>query len=408
MNRKEIPSLLFRFSLIAVAATLPLSIYANSIAIILLTFSWILEGNIFAKLRDITHRPLIIFFLFFYALFILGMLYTENIPVGKFNLEKKISLFVLPLILGTSQFFNESIKQTVLKFFVASCFIASLICLGNGFYKYFFYQDSSYFFYMNLTSILDSHAIYFSMYVCFSIFILLSFLKNNFLVLKRHQKFFLFLIIFYFFCFIILLSARMVLVFLFFSLAIGGTYFSYKKRGLIAWFIILTLSSTAVVVIANRSVFLRERVTKLFESDFSASPDKGNANGLTIRLVKWQCSFEGIKDHLLLGTGTGDSQDYLNKCYERKNFWGQYPAYHFNSHNQYLETALTLGLAGLTFLLSCMIMPLVFAIRKKQILFISFLLLFAFNSLTESLLERQQGIVFFTFFISLFSFNRSS
>ncbi len=403
MNRKEIAALLFRFSLIAVAVTLPLNIYANSIAIILLAFSWILEGNFSAKLNIIAHRPLIILFLLFYSLFVIGMLYTENTSVGKFNMEKKMSLLVFPLMLGTSQFLNGNVRRTVLKFFVASCFIASLICLGNGFYQYFFYEDSSYFFYMNLTSILDSHAIYFAMYLCFSIFILLYFLRSDFLMLSRYQKIFLLLIILYFFCFIILLSARMVLVFLFLSLAIGGTYFSYKKRKMMTWLVVLMLISVASVFIAGKSVFLRERITKLFETDFSVI-DGGKENGLTIRLVKWKCSWEGIKENPLLGTGTGDAQNYLNKCYERKNFWGQYPAYHFNSHNQYLETMLAIGLLGLVLLLACMTIPFVAAIRKKQILFITFLLLFSFNSLTESLLERQQGIVFFTFFISLFFF----
>ena len=53
-----------------------------------------------------------------------------------------------------------------------------------------------------------------------------------------------------------------------------------------------------------------------------------------------------------------------------------------------------------------LLVPLLFRESLKILTFVllSFIALFCFCCLTESYLERQQGIIFFTFFVSLFSF----
>lgn len=406
MDTKGVSFYFFRFSLLAVAVTLPWNIYLNSLSIILLSFSWLMEGNITGKLQRVKTNPLIILFIVFYALFILGMFYTENLAAGKFNLEKKLSLFVLPVVLGTTRHLDRSLLHAALKFFVASCMAASFLCLVNGLYHYIVFNDHSYFFYENLSSVLHSHPIYFAAYLCFSMLILLHFTMRNFNLVKRHQRIFLILALVYLFMFIVLLSARMVLLFLFLYM-ISFTAFSLaKKRKMKSVYFIIALICVTFILLISGSDFLRERFTKLVETDLSVTQG-GKENGLTIRLVKWKCSTEGIFENPVLGTGTGDAVDYLVSCYERKNFWGMYPQYRFNSHNQYLETALTLGLLGLSVFILCLFLPFMEAIKNNEHLFLSFLALFSFCCITESFLERQQGIVFFTFFVSLFSFRNN-
>lgn len=395
----------FGFSLFLVAVTMPFHILTNSIAIILLSLAWLCEGQFIFKIKLLLQRPLIIIFITFYLLFLLGMLYTSNSEFGKFILEKKLSLIVLPLVIGTSISFNKKMKENVLTVFVFSCFVASLICFGNGLYHYFSTQSCFYLLHEQLSSIISFHPPYFGMYLSFAILIILEHLRKNLFILTRTQKFFLALISFYFFCFIILLSARMALAFLLLFSTIAGTYFFYKQKKLLLWFLVFFSLSGFGIFMMSKSVFLRERVTKLFTTDLSVI-DGGKENGLTIRLVKWKCSIQGIIENPLSGTGTGDAVDYLVKCYEKKNFWGMYPQYRYNSHNQYLETTLTLGAPGLICFLLCILMPFISAWRKSQYLLLSFIALFSFCCLTESYLERQQGIVFFTFFISLLSFNK--
>ncbi|MBK7649496.1 MAG: O-antigen ligase family protein [Flammeovirgaceae bacterium] len=149
-------------------------------------------------------------------------------------------------------------------------------------------------------------------------------------------------------------------------------------------------------VTITQSNYLNDRIATLFTSDISAI-DGGKETGLSIRIVKWKCSLVGIMEAPFFGTGTGDAVDYLVSCYEKENFWGQYPQYRFNSHNQYLETTLTLGITGLISLMGCLVLPFRLAIKRRDYQLLSCIALFSFCCLTESLLERQWGIVFLTF-----------
>jgi len=73
----------------------------------------------------------------------------------------------------------------------------------------------------------------------------------------------------------------------------------------------------------------------------------------------------------------------------------------FNPHNQFIQTAVALGIMGLLPFLLWMFIPLVLAIRRRDLLLILFLFLFFMNALPESLIERQAGVVFTVFFLSV-------
>lgn len=74
-----------------------------------------------------------------------------------------------------------------------------------------------------------------------------------------------------------------------------------------------------------------------------------------------------------------------------------------NAHNQLSDTIISVGIFGLLLYLAMFFMPIYFWIKKKEIdiVFFSLIILMAFNSLFESVLERQMGIMFFVFFYFL-------
>jgi len=127
-------------------------------------------------------------------------------------------------------------------------------------------------------------------------------------------------------------------------------------------------------------------------------------NSVNLRLLEWQASWSIIKKTWLTGVGTGDGQNAMKLYYASYN-----PStmdMDFNSHNQYFETILELGIIGLISLLCCFFLP---GFRPwNSILYLSFILLFSLMCLTESMLARQKGIVFFTLFQSLFLSVRSA
>lgn len=74
-----------------------------------------------------------------------------------------------------------------------------------------------------------------------------------------------------------------------------------------------------------------------------------------------------------------------------------------NAHNQFSDTIIAVGILGLLLLLVFFFMPVYIWMKNKNFDIVLFSLLFivAFNSLFESVLERQMGIMFFVFFYYL-------
>jgi O-antigen ligase len=64
-----------------------------------------------------------------------------------------------------------------------------------------------------------------------------------------------------------------------------------------------------------------------------------------------------------------------------------------------------LGIPGLALLLLTIVISLIHAIRSRKVIYIVFLVVFVVSCLTESMLERQSGVVFYSFFNALFAFH---
>lgn len=137
--------------------------------------------------------------------------------------------------------------------------------------------------------------------------------------------------------------------------------------------------------------------------------DKQYGGRSTHELI-WSCGLQVIQKDILFGVGPSHTQDELQKCYkinEDKNWSLLYrPDFEYNAHSQYLQTSIDLGLVGLTGFLLCLAIPGYVAFKNRDYLMLSFVALFAIVCMTESVLELNKGIVFFSFFISLFLVNK--
>jgi len=81
----------------------------------------------------------------------------------------------------------------------------------------------------------------------------------------------------------------------------------------------------------------------------------------------------------------------------------QQAALNYNPHNQYLQIAAELGIIGLLLFLGILLYGIVWAISTKNWLLLLVIFSLAINCLFESMLQRQSGIVFYCFWICLFS-----
>jgi O-antigen ligase len=212
---------------------------------------------------------------------------------------------------------------------------------------------------------------------------------------------------------LILLSSKMVF-FLFVGYAILETISLMQVSiGYKIW-IILIGGLVILVSLAFLGSSLRNRLMEVASTDNleilkeSSANDFNKVNGLTLRLMFWKWGLgDAPLDSYLLGQGTGDVQDYLNRTYERHNLaitisaQERYGYYGYNTHNQYVETFLKSGVLGLVSMVLLLVVTFRTAISGSNRLLTYLAIEVLIICLSECFFETNKGIVFSSLFISL-------
>ena len=107
-----------------------------------------------------------------------------------------------------------------------------------------------------------------------------------------------------------------------------------------------------------------------------------------------------IADNMPLGVGAGDREAQLMQQYEQIGA-DKALAHSYNSHNQYLDTLMAVGIVGLLVLIALFAVPFVAALKSRHYLLLALIAIVAFNALFESLFERQMGLLFYSLFCAL-------
>lgn len=413
--------LFFKFTLLVTFATLPLSKSINTFAIMLLILAWVLRKDFMNYHRLLNYKTLL--FIGLYFLYMVGMLYTDDKPTGWQQLEQKLSLLGFPVIFSTTPRLSGRFVNTLLMTFVASCTAASLICLAKAAWLNYSLNalavlDVKLFTSQNLAYGLKMHATYFSIFMVFSIYILVNRLMTGRLPVL--SKVLLSALSLYLLGFTLLLSARIVILSFVLIAAVALPAFFLKGKIGFKWLALCFFVFLAFAALIFQSSYFKKRFGQIYNFNTSELIGSAKENGITQRIFLWRHAKEIIKQHPVIGVGTGDvnaalDEQYKNLLESNKDFAPSvvraiksFSLHKFNAHNQFLQTTMAIGLLGLIVFLVNIGISTTHAYREKQYLFLSFLALFVLSCLSESLLERQWGIVFFSFLNSLFLFNSTS
>ena len=124
------------------------------------------------------------------------------------------------------------------------------------------------------------------------------------------------------------------------------------------------------------------------------------------RVYLWDYASDLIAQKPLIGYGIGDATKELNLALKDCDalFWNgeknvPIHAKKLNYHNQFLQTWAEVGILGFLLLAFLMIRP--FFLKNQHPLFLIFVALTLIGFLTESMLERQAGVVLFAFMYPL-------
>lgn len=378
--------------------TLPLSVRLNSIVLIitllyrLLTYNW---GQFKSELLNRKELLLPSILLLAYSL---GIIYSDHPHEGFFQLEKKFTLLAVPLIFLLLPELNKEDRDSLLKAFVFSILIVSVICYVQALYNVLTHsslrvegqeREYYYFSYIFLTDSVSIDPIYLSMYSIFCILIVLQ-------VYEQRRKMQIILIA-YFVVFNLLIASRMGILAMVFLLILHFAKIDSRK-----WKSVLIIAGLLALTVG--ALFFIQPLNERFFVDLHYSYSdaySGNWNSITMRLAIWSCVLETVSSSWIFGFGTGDGLYALFDTYHEHNFVRGFED-EYNAHNEFLNMMLDVGLVGAVSLIIIFFRTLILTIYEKRTLFMEFILLIAVFCLVEVILNRQKGVVFFSFFYSLF------
>ncbi len=127
-----------------------------------------------------------------------------------------------------------------------------------------------------------------------------------------------------------------------------------------------------------------------------------NGSSVMQRIEHWKASIIIIKEHFWTGVGTGDIPAAFKETYERINSPLKEQS-RWRAHNQYLSFWTAFGIFGTIWFIFVLLYLLVVNHNYKNYLFSVFWVIIIMSMFTEDTIETQDGVTFFTFFLSLFA-----
>jgi O-antigen ligase len=410
---------------------LPFSKTVCHAALIIYFLSWLKEGNWETKVSIVKTNRLLQLMLSLSCVIIIGWAYTEDWESIKTSLSKNIFLFIIPLCIATSSSCFTR-KQIRILFYAFSCVCtgALLFAFFMAWKQYEFFQtenipfqrfdflNSSSFFennptiekewafftYVGLGKAIHLHPTYFSLYLSCCLLFILSDISltepfNKKLLLKIALMIFLAVGI-------VLLSARIIISTLFIVLLTMVVYqvkqFTLKK--MIVSSVLLVAFFAAVF---SNPISRYRNWEEVISTPLTIVENRVYQNSTEIRASLWWLSWKSYTNsNLVFGAGSGDvlkTMKETSTAYKISNILGT-----VDPHSQFLYFLIGNGLIGLIVFIACLAKSIMNALHAQDFFLLSFVFVFTMVSLTESVLELQKGIIFFTIIFPVLNFHRQS
>lgn len=334
------------------------------------------------------HQSIELWFLIYYLLLLVGMIWTENSVFGMSKLENKLSFLVFPILFTFSKLTLS--KKKIIDLFISGLLISLLIHLGIAVFKSIYYpEDNHWGYFIDSQFTVLMHRSYFSAYLVMGSMLCLY---RSFKSQKIDYNVLLFSI-FAIGSFQTLSKAGIVTFCVLFPSILFFSLLKWKKwKVLISSIVFLFLGFIFIVSSDNILIQRFKKIPEAFEN--IKFENNASVESNTSRLLMWNTSWEVIKENSIIGTGTGDYDDALHSKNMSLGNSGVGNK-HFNSHNQFLNTTVQLGILGLFVLVALFVYAIRYSYSNRLISSIIIVVCFLLNFLFESFLETQAGIVLF-------------
>lgn len=383
-------------SIVLAAYAVSYALLSISTFLLILFFFLDTHDNLKIKWQKVRSNKIILLYVLYFVTQCIGLVYSENIEYGLRRVNTTLPTLFLPAIIYTEPL-NKDLFYKVLKLLklyillVFSVFLFIHLAIdGRSLNVFALYM-------------LNEKLGISQFYMLFVLIIPLIFTLNE--MIKKQDLLYNAICLVALLFYVFLLSNKTA-VFMMMLIFLIKFIDHYKNKSLYFKLGILVVTPLIFGLLAYNTVGVKQKFDVLLKStDFDIEIIKTKnkvtytKNTLEHRILINYLSFEELSKNLPFGVGTGDYQDVLNQRYNDVHFkLGM--KQQFNNHNQYISEALKTGILGISIFTVLLIYLFKAAIHKNNYYFVV-LLLFSLGCFFESYLDRQHGVIIFSFIIPL-------
>lgn len=397
INRSNWKEIAFPWTVVLLSFFLPIVKYGIQIPIFLFIIAWLFYPKVSFKS---VWWPFLVFG-GYYIFHLIGMSFTAHFSNGLSDLMEKLSLLLFPFSFALAKPIPRRFRRLTLLAFAVGTVVSVLLSFISSAFQYAQTDDIRMFYMSNFS--LFIHPSYVAMYINMAIAILLTTVTtcNG----SKWQRFGVWLTILFLSLTLVFPTSKM--GFITFALLIGFFLFKWATQRSV-----FSLNSVLLIFVGLCTfIFIRfdpvsqTRIKSAvrYAGDSENRADTSQTESNAARIYAWKTTLSEIKEHPL-GVGTGDINLVLEDRF-RETGLEELAEEGLNPHNQYLQSAMALGIPAVLWFLFSLLYPFGRIIRTKDWLYAFFICLVATNLTVESMLEKQSGIIFFAFFNAFLFFN---
>ncbi|QEC42195.1 O-antigen ligase family protein [Pseudobacter ginsenosidimutans] len=343
----------------------------------------------------------------FFLLQVLSVLYSSNKKEGLEMVVLRLPMLMFPIAIGTIRI-GDLLKKRLMALWVMVMLLAAVVTFICSMVVVIRTGESSWFYNDSLTVAIGWQSSYFAILLTVTLYMFVYLIESGAWPFSRAISFVIgaFFLVFHF-----LLASRMNIILLYSSIFLYALYgMVLKRKYKLGLYIMsgLVLGALMLVLLFPKTINrFRELGYRQFDYssrgveshyDMEVKPDQWN--GANIRLAVWQCGWELVQKHPVLGTGIGDKMDELMEAYKMNGFVMGVETRR-NLHNTYLDVLVATGFTGLIlFLLAWIILPLLYCLKSRDWLGACIIVALAFGCITETYIDRSQGNYMLGFLIT--------
>ncbi|WP_214073060.1 O-antigen ligase family protein [Mucilaginibacter sp. dw_454] len=390
------------YHLLAFLASLPFDFFYSHLILISFCLHTLIQLNKKAIRPIFTWSNLALQSVFFVTM--LSTIYTVNRTQAFNQWGTHITILLFPVLFCLTSFDIRKYRNQLLFGFSIVCAAVIVYLYLDALHNIHFYGlpmsylFSSAFTNHNFALPIDIHATFFSLQVAIALIFMLS------VILKEQNKRWR---LFELFCASVLLaglaqlSSKSVFIPTVVIIDVAVPFYLLKDKKRIRFIAIAGVISVIAIAGMFAMKSLHKRYVSALKYDLALTAQDQRFDS---RLDRWRSSFGLIEKSPVIGYGAGSELGLLHEDFYTRKYYNSF-VNHLNSHNQYLSFWLKSGIIGLLVYLITLAFGFKQALQKKDLLFLSFMLLIIVVSFAENLLDVDKGVVFYAFFFSFFFFS---